>query len=306
MLVSAAERQGTSSLSPTELERLPLLYRAAASSLAVARSISLDRHLVDYLQSLTARGYVCVYGVKRRLGTVLFDLLWRRFPAEVRRMRNCLMLAVGAFLLGAIPGFALTLSDPDYYYTFVGDMAQDRTPATETSELRAGLYDQTDFSDSLATFASSLFSHNARIGLLAFALGFLAGIPTLLIMFRNGLVLGSFAALYHSRGLSVSLWGWLLPHGVTELLAMLLAGAAGLAIGRAVVFPGRRTRLQNMARAGRAAGVVAFGVVVLDMGAALIEGFFRQMVVDDVARYALAINTAVLWFLFFNLAGRKS
>jgi len=70
---------------------------------------------------------------------------------------------------------------------------------------------------------------------MAFALGFLAGIPTLILLLQNGLMLGAFAALYASRGLSWDLWGWLLPHGVTELLAVILCGAGGFMLAHAIV-----------------------------------------------------------------------
>ena len=87
----------------------------------------------------------------------------------------------------------------DYYYAFVGDeWRRAATPASSTAELRAGLYDERRRSSSCsATFAAFLFTHNARIGILAFALGFVAGLPTLFLLFYNGLVLGAFAALYH-------------------------------------------------------------------------------------------------------------
>jgi len=82
-------------------------------------------------------------------------------------------------IAAAIAAFQLTWSDMDYYYAFAGDMAQGRTPASSTAELREGLYHTESGSGMLATFAASLFSHNARIGILAFATGFVAGLPTL-------------------------------------------------------------------------------------------------------------------------------
>ena len=68
-------------------------------------------------------------------------------------------------------------------------------------------------------------------------------IPVFYLLFSNGVMLGAMSALYHSRGMALDWWGWILPHGVTELLAIVLCGAAGLVQGQAVVFPGRRTRL---------------------------------------------------------------
>jgi uncharacterized membrane protein SpoIIM required for sporulation len=143
------------------------------------------------------------------------------------------------------------------------------------------------------------------VSLLAFAVGFAGGVPSALLVFANGLVLGAFAALYHSRGLSVELWAWLLPHGVTELSAVVLCGGAGLALGQALVFPGRRDRRAALARRGREAAVLVVGAVAMLFIAALVEGIFRQRVHSVPVRYAVAAAFAVGWALYFSRAGRR-
>ena len=45
-----------------------MLYRAALSSLSVARATSLDQALIDYLEALCARAYFFVYGARTTLG----------------------------------------------------------------------------------------------------------------------------------------------------------------------------------------------------------------------------------------------
>ncbi|MGZ6027729.1 MAG: stage II sporulation protein M, partial [Caulobacteraceae bacterium] len=90
-------------------------------------------------------------------------------------------------------------------------------------------------------------------------------------------------------------------HGVTELFAVTLAGAAGFSIGWAVAFPGERSRVDAAADAGRRAGTVMAGVVVMLFVAGLLEGFGRQLIVDDVARLSIAGATAVIWGVYFYL-----
>ena len=306
-LVDRIERQGIASLSAGELSRLPLLYRGALSSLSVARSISLDRNLLEYLESLTGRAYFCVYSTKRPLGRALADLFARRFPASVRALRWHVALSALFLVLGAVAGFVLTARDPDRFYTFVDPgYSQGRNPTASTEDLREVLYDTSGSpAEALTAFAGFLFQHNARIGLGALALGFVAGIPVFLLVFTNGLLLGAFAALYQGRGLGWDFWGWILPHGVTELLAVILCGAGGLAMAQALVFPGRHTRLANLALRGRSVGVLALGTVAMFLVAALIEGIFRQTVLDLVVRYAVAVATATFWILYLGFAGRK-
>jgi uncharacterized membrane protein SpoIIM required for sporulation len=305
-LIDRVDRRGLRGLSAEELTRLPLLYRATLSSLSVARSISLDKNLLDYLESLAARAYFAVYGTRRHLRETVRDFVLWRFPAAVRRHRWHLGLAALFIVLGAVAGYVITAGNPDRFYTFVDpEYAGGRGPAASTAELRAVLYDRGDVGDALATFASFLFTHNARIGMMAFALGFLAGLPVFILCFTNGLVLGAFGALYTSRGLGVDFWGWVLPHGVTELLAVALCGGAGLVLAQSLVFPGRMTRLRNMAAGGRRAAVIVIGAVCLFFIAGLIEGIFRQTVHSVPVRYAVAGGTAAFWIYYFGWVGRR-
>jgi uncharacterized membrane protein SpoIIM required for sporulation len=304
-LVARVERRGVRALSAADLARLPGLYRGALSSLSVARAISLDRNVLEYLESLCARAYLAVYGSRRHLREALSDFFGKRFPEAVRAHRWHVAIAFALMALGAAAGFALTLRDAERFYAFVDPgTAQGRGPTSSTETLRDALYAKRGAAELLSTFAMFLFSHNARIGLFAFAIGFAGGVPAGLLMFANGLVLGAFAALYHGRGLSVDLWGWLLPHGVTELTAVALCGAGGLALGQALVFPGRAGRLAGLAGRGREAAVMALGAVALFFVAGLVEGIFRQLVHSVPVRYAVAAAFAALWSAYFLRAGR--
>jgi len=306
-LVVKVERRGLDALDETERIRLPMLYRGALSSLSVARAISLDRALLDYLETLCQRAYFCVYGTRRRLGRALGAFFLRRFPATVRREARPIALAALILLLGVMAGYALTRSDSDRFYSLVSsEMAQGRDPGATTESLREGLYKGADAHDALHAFAAFLFTHNAKVGMLCFALGFAAGVPVFLLLFLNGLYLGAFSALYTSRGLGVDWWGWVLPHGVTELLAVILCAGAGLVLARSLVFPGTYTRRESLARAGRKAGVVVVGAIVMFFLAGLLEGFFRQLVTDVTARYAVILTTLAFWVFYFGWVGRQA
>ena len=304
-LIAAADRGGVRALTSDQLARLPHLYRATLSSLSVARSISLDQALTAYLENLCGRAYFVVYGARQPLARQLATILGEVVPRTLRAARWHLALAAAAMVIAAIAAFVLTRRDLDYYYAFVGDMAQDRTPASSTEALRAGLYDHGGATDALATFAAGLFSHNARIGIVAFATGFVAGLPTLALLFVNGLTLGGFVALYHTRGLGLDVWGWLLPHGITELGAVVICGAGGLQLAHALVFPGARPRLDALRERGRAAAVLVATAIAMLFLAGLIEGVFRQQVTSVPIRYAVAAATAVGWAGYFGFVGRR-
>jgi uncharacterized membrane protein SpoIIM required for sporulation len=305
-LVAGVEKSGIRSLSADELERLPVLYRSAVASLSVAGSISLDRNLLEYLTALTGRAYLCVYGTKSGAGGTFLGFFRRRFPAAVRAHAGYVAVAVLLMGLGVLTGWRLTLADPERYYSFVDEeMAQGRTPEASTQELREVLYDKGEGPSSmLGAFATFLFTHNAKVGILCFALGFAAGLPVLYLLFSNGMVLGAMAALYQTRGLGWEFWGWILPHGVTELGAVCLCGAAGLALGTGLTFPGPQSRLHNLAARGRRASLLVLGAVGMFLVAGLIEGIFRQTVHSLTVRWLVAAATLACWAVYFIVLGR--
>lgn len=305
-LISEAEKRGLQKMSPADVARLPVYYRAALSSLSVARAISLDANLLLYLENLVNRAFIRVYGVRHHLGEAFLVFLTRRFPAEVRAFRGMILLAFAFFVLGGAVGYVQVIQDPDNFYNLVSaGMAGARTPAATTAQLRATLYsEEGNLASVLNHFASFLFTHNAQISILSFALGVALGLPVFYLMFVNGQLLGAMSALFHTHGLGVDWWGWVLPHGVTELGAIFICGGAGLVLARALVLPGTGTRLENLAVAGRRAGMLVLGAVAMLAIAALIEGLFRQLVQDMGVRYSMVGVTTVLWGFYFARAGR--
>jgi len=303
-LVERAERRGLATLSAAELGRLPGLYRLATSSLSVARSISLDRNVVAYLDALCVRAYGCLYASRRGFLAALLDLVRVRIPSVVRARAGVVLAAYACILLGTLVGWATTDAEPERFYAYVpSSLGDDRGPHASTDALRDVLYHREGSGTRLAAFAVHLFTHNTTVGVLAFAVGVLAGFPTALLLFYNGLVLGAFASLYASRGLGVDLWAWLLPHGVPELTAIALCGAAGFTLAEGLLFPGTRPRLESLARRGREAGVLVLGAALLLLLAGFVEGVLRQVIVDPTARVALALTLA-LGVAFWLTRGR--
>lgn len=298
-LMDKAEKGSASKLTDAEILAVPVLYRSTLSALSVARETSLDQGLIDYLETLSARAYFFVYGSRATIQDRLVAFFRTDWPAAVRGLWRETLISAALMLLGALVGAWLVMHEPEWFYAFVpADLSGGRDPAASTETLRATL-DGADDAQGLSAFAAYLFTHNAQVALLAFALGFALCLPTGLLILYNGATLGAFFALFASRGLGFELGGWLLIHGVTELFAVILAGAAGLRIGWAVAFPGQRRRMDAAVEAGRTAAIAMGGVVVMLMFAGLLEGFGRQLIVDTGLRYAVAAVTAVIWGLYF-------
>ncbi|WP_034157866.1 stage II sporulation protein M [Sphingomonas sp. ERG5] len=303
-LVTLIEKRSLRRLSDDELLALPLLYRATLSSLSVARETSLDNALIVYLEQLCTRAYFQLYGVPTSAWRQLGQFFARGWPRAVQSLWRETLVSLLLTLAGTIVGYLLVKNEPSWFYGIIpGGLAGGRDPSASAETLKAVLY--ADQKDSLAVFATFLFTHNAQIAVFSFALGFAFAVPTVLLILYNGLMLGAFIALYAAKGLGYALGGWLIIHGTTEIFAIVLAGAAGFRIGTAIAFPGRRSRADSAIDAGRTGALVMGGTVVMLMVAGLLEGVGRQTINDDLTRYGIGVAMLVGWVLYFYLPRRS-
>jgi uncharacterized membrane protein SpoIIM required for sporulation len=306
-MAAKVERGGLTALSASEAREMATLYRSAVSSLSVARGIALDRNLLLYLEDLTLRAYLVVYGPRTGVLQNMAEFFKRGWPRAVRSLKRELLLITVVFFVGAAAGYAMVRADPGNFDLFVPQkFSQGRGPSSTREELLKDeiFHPWPGFVDAFIVFANFLFRHNARIGLLSFGLGFMLGVPTIMLIGYNGGVLGAFMALHAERGLTLDFIGWVSIHGVTEILAVLLFGAGGLLIAENILFPGRLPRLENLAREGRRAAQVAVGSVMMLFVAGIIEGGFRQLIAHTGGRCAFAAVTAALWAAYFIFVGK--
>jgi uncharacterized membrane protein SpoIIM required for sporulation len=306
--ILAVEKRGLRALSLDQLQKLPVLYRAALSSLSVARSIALDRNLLRYLENLALRAFLVVYGPRQNLLGSAGDFVRRGFPGAVREARWHIAISALCLAVGILAGFMLVRGDESWFYSLApAGLAGGRGAATT----RAEFLDQEIFApwpgpaQALAVLATFLFQNNTVVGILAFTLGIAGGVPTLLLIAYQGLTLGAFLALHSDRGLTLPFLGWISIHGVTEITAFVLCGGAGLVLGDKVLFPGRYGRIDNLARHGRSAARIAVGAMVMLFFSAGLEGGLRQLVASTSWRFAIGGFTGLLWLTYFLFCGRK-
>jgi uncharacterized membrane protein SpoIIM required for sporulation len=303
-LLAKAEGRSAAALSDEELLTMPVLYRATLSSLSVARATSLDGALIDYLESLCTRAYFFVYGVRTSPLQRLRGFFAHDWPAAAKAAWRETVVCAVLTALGAVVAYILVMKDPQWFYSFVpGGLVEGRGPEASTAALRATLFDSSH-NDMLSVLATFLFTHNAEVALMAFSLGFAFCLPSAFLMVDNGCVLGAFLAVFVQHGLGVEVGGWLMIHGVTELFATVLAGAAGFRIGWSLAFPGDRTRLEAVGAAGRQAAVLMGGVLVMLFCAGILEGVGRQVIQITWIRYAVAATSGVIWLTYLYLPRR--
>ena len=305
-LVARLESGSIRRLSDDDLVALPRYYRATLSSLSIARATSLDAALVDYLESLAIRGYFLLYGVRESRLRRLAEFLRTGWPSAVRSLWFETLVIAFLFFLAAVVAWALVENDPSWFHTMIPQMLSDgREPGANAAQLRETIFGIPE-EGGFHVFATFLFTNNSQVAILGYALGFAFGLPTMMLMFQQGLGLGALYSVFDRAGLGVDFLGWISIHGTTELFAIFIAGGAGLRIGTAVAFPGHRSRLTAAAEAGKSTGAAMIGVIVMLLVAGLLEGFARQLVQSTLLRYAIGGSMLLAWCSYFYWPRRRA
>lgn len=289
------------SLSPEELGRLDVLYRRATVQLARAATRARDPALVSYLNSLTAQAHSLIYVSPRRslvAGAVGFLLVG--FARCVARHWRMHATAAAIFFGAALFGYLASRHDirAAYALSMPGDVRQPGSSPEQLLDVLRHGRDQEH--GELFVFASFLFQNNLKVGLLAMGTGVLAGVPTVLVLLMNGLMLGQFAQMHSAvPEVRLEMWAWILPHGVPELGAIVLSGGAGLLLGWSLLRPGELSRAESLRRAGAEAARTALGVAAMLFVAAIVESYVRQSELSTPARLWFAAASAAFWALYF-------
>jgi uncharacterized membrane protein SpoIIM required for sporulation len=243
-----------------------------------------------------ARGVL--YGTRARSLAGIARFFTTSFPAAVWHARrfvvaSALLLFVPALVLGA--------------WLARSDAALD---ASAPDALREA-YVEEDFeayysSEPASQFATEVTVNNIQVGFLAFAVGILLCVPTAYILATNGANLGMAAGLFAAVGQQPKFYGLILPHGVLELSAIVVAGAAGLAVGWAIVDPGDRSRSAALAEQGRRSAVIALGLVLAFVVAGTIEAFVTPSGLPTSMRVAIGTAAGAAFWAYVVLLGRRA
>jgi uncharacterized membrane protein SpoIIM required for sporulation len=305
-LLGRMEKKGLRSLSAEENVELPRLYQITLSSLAVARNMILDRHLLMYLESLTFRAYIAVYGPRETLPELFGKFIKKDFPKAVRSLRYHVLISFIILLTGFLSGFFMVKMDMNNFHNLVPvELAPVNPSDSKEWIIQNEIHSQwLGYEETFILFAEFLFKHNSKVAIFAFSTSFMIGIPTISIIFTNGQTIGAMVSLHDEKDLLFQYLAWLSIHGITELLAFVLASAAGLSIAHRIVMPGNKKRLTALAIYGKQAGMVMIGVIFMLFIAAILEGGFRQLISNTPGRAIIALSTALFWFRYFVFQGK--
>ena len=293
-------RKSIRQMTPEELIRLDILYRRTTIHLSQVATRTTDAKLRSYLNGLAASAHSLIYLPPRKsLWKGALGFVSEGFSRLIVRCWRYHTVSVVLMLGGGLLAYFASMSDPLAAYALLppGDI---RLPGSTQEQLLDVLRSGRETGGGgKFLFASFLFSHNLKVGMLAMGMGVLAAIPTTMLMIYNGMLLGSFTAIHHKAGIYAEFWAWILPHGITEIGAIILCGGVGFLLGKAVVSPGLTTRAESLRKAGVDASLTCVGVAGMLVLAAIIESYLRQSHLSTTARLWFATATGNFWILFF-------
>ncbi len=285
-------------MAPAEIDELVLLYQRTSTHLSTARTYLGDPALNARLTRLVADAGGVLYGARPGTLRAVGRFFRLTFPAAVWRSRwfvaaSAALLLVPALVLG------LWLARSERALDAAAPEAAREAYVTEDFEAYYS-------SAPAGQFATEVTVNNIQVAILAFAAGIALCVGTAYILVLNGANLGVAAGVFAAVGESARFWGLVLPHGLLELSAVVVAGAAGLRLGWTIIDPGDRPRLGALADEGRRSVVIVLGLVAVFAVAGTIEAFVTPSGLPTSARVGVGLAAAGAFWLYVVGQGRAA
>jgi uncharacterized membrane protein SpoIIM required for sporulation len=290
------------------VQRFHYLYQRASASLARIDGFAAAPEFRRYLESLVARSFGEIHETRERPHRFA-PWAWfsGTFPRTFRRHIRKFHLSLATTIVGCLFGGAALLLDPADKDVLLPFQHLTGSPVERVAREEQGV--SRGLEEGKLTFSSYLMTHNTQVSMACMASGLTFGIGTLMLLFFNGVILGAVVFDYATAGQTLFLAGWLLPHGVVEIPAILLAGQGGLILASALI--GRESGLP-LARRLRLVWsdlvTLMGGVAIMLVWAGLVEALFSQYH-EPVLPYPLKIGFGLaellLLMLFLTRAGRE-
>ncbi|MBX3138707.1 stage II sporulation protein M [Candidatus Obscuribacterales bacterium] len=297
-LLKLTDKQGVAGLDRQQLQELGRLYRTTSADLSRARALKLSHEVQTYLNNLVVRAHNQVYQTDRNRWLDLFRFLWVEFPRLIRENILYLALSTTLFLLPAVGSFFAVTHDVKFAQL---EIAKGHPLVSEdlwnTIQHRKMWTDAVQ--DSSPTAFSLIATNNIRIAIMAFVFGITFGVGTVYVLIFNGISIGTVFGLCHAHGMAHRLSQFVAPHGVLELMAIFISGAAGLVIGKSLLFPGQYKRIVAFRRACKTALGLFSGTVPILFVAGCIEGFVSPRTdIQPDTKYLVSVCTGIFLMLY--------
>ncbi|MEQ6896879.1 stage II sporulation protein M [Microbacterium sp. KR10-403] len=284
-------------LDGAEVDELVTRYRSASADLADIKTSSGRTALGDHVSTILARARLRLTGSGTDARSALPRFFGSHLPAALYRLRWTTLAVAGAFfVIGSLVALWL-IGDP-------------QALAALGSKADLDYYAEHSFVDyyrenPAAVFAGTVWTNNAWIALQCVMFG-ITGIWPLYAIMQNAIGVGSSGAVMIATGHGDILWQFIVPHGMLELTSVFVAAAAGLQVFWAWVAPGRRSRGESLAAAGRSLVTVAVGLVFSLALSGAVEGFVTPQHWHWSIKIAIGALALAVFLFYMLVIGRRA
>jgi uncharacterized membrane protein SpoIIM required for sporulation len=268
-------------------------YRLLAHDLARVRRLMPDTRVHQYLEAAYTRAHATLFRKAWRPGHSLLVLFRDEIPETVRWLIPHIFWATTIFILTILAGYWMVHTYPELIALFA---SPDLITTVEHGRLwTEGILNIVPSS----VLSLQILTNNIVVSLFAYCAGFIFGLGTLYILGLNGLMLGAVFAFTTQHGLGGALFRFIVAHGCVELSVMCLSGAAGAAVGEALIRPSQGDRMESFRIAALHSGKLLAACAVLLVGSGLIEGYISPRALFPLwAHVCIGVG---YWFLMIAL-----
>lgn len=244
-------------------------YIELTEDLSHAQTYFEKRSVRVYLNDLAKKVYTSLHKQKADNFRKFLDV-WRiSLPLEIYRSRKNLMFSLVIFLIWGTIGFVTTQMYPDYAKTFLSSGYVGETVENIAKGDPLAIYESQD----RLTMFITITTNNIRVSFLMFILGITFTFGTHYLMMTNGIMVGVFQGFFVTKGLGIATFLGIWIHGAFEISSIVIAGAAGFAMGNAWLFPGSFSRFEALQIGAKRGVKIVLSIVPFLITAGWLESY---------------------------------
>ncbi|RZJ79770.1 MAG: stage II sporulation protein M [Flavobacterium sp.] len=267
------------------------------NDLAYAKTFYPKSSTTAYLNGLASKLHQSVYKNKKEKSNRFVHFWKSELPLLFLEHRKQVIYALLFFILSCAIGAISAKYDDTFVRLIMGDAYVNMTNENIAKGDPFGVYKQ---SNEFVMFIQ-IGLNNIYVALYTFVLGIIFSFGSIVSLFRNGIMLGSFQYFFFSKGSGIQSVLVIWIHGTLEISAIVLAGAAGLVLGNSFLFPKTYTRMESIIKGAKDGIKIVLGLVPIFIAAAFFESFITRHTEMPLflSIAILAISAAfIIWYVF--------
>lgn len=275
------------------------LYIQLTDDLSYAQTFYPNSSTTEYLNQLSIGIHQQIYkNQKTKKGK--FKHFWTtELPLILFQTRKQLLYSFLIFLISTLLGVASTINDQSFVRAILGDNYVNMTIANIQKGDPMAVYKQ----EGQTGMFLGITINNIKVSFMAFVFGILTAFGTGYILFKNGIMLGSFTYFFVENDLFWESTRVIWIHGTLEISAIIISGAAGIVLGNSIIFPGTLPRKTSM-QIGVGKGIkIIIGIIPLFIVAGFLEGYVTrhtEMPISLSWSIIIASLLFIIWYFIIN------